>query len=58
MADITDQELLELFDQIDTDKSGELSLKEMEGEYQKKGFSSAEIKVCLFLNIFSFYLPD
>ncbi len=45
---VTEEDLLDLFDQMDTDKSGTLSLEELKVEYLNKGFKDEEIKVYNF----------
>ena len=42
---VTDVELLALFDKIDKDKSGTITIDEMQKEYRTKGFTDDEIKV-------------
>ena len=48
---ISEAQLLTLFDKIDTDKSGTLSLKELDAAYTGKGFTSQEIKVASFISL-------
>ena len=53
---ISEAQLLALFDKIDTDKSGTLSLKELDAAYAGKGFTPEEIKVVLYSLPFSCFI--